>query len=421
MRDILFLAHRIPYPPDKGEKIRGWNFVRHLASRHRLHLGFFIDAPQDVEHVERLREICASVFWRPLSPRLAKLRSLRCLPGSAPLTQGYFGDAQFQVETDRVISRYKPDLFYIYSSAMAPYVERHRAARVVFDIQDVDSEKWRQYAETSGGLMKWIYGREARTLLALERRAAGAADAVIFVAPAEAALFARLAPEAAARTGAISNGVDADFFTRCEDRPSPLGDRPGLVFTGNMGYRPNVDAMTWFAAQVMPRLRGHPASPVLWIVGANPAPAVRALAGADVRVTGRVPDVRPYTQHAACVVLPLQIARGIQNKALEAMAMEATVIATPQVREGLDRCREYELLTAATPDAFAEAIARVLDTPNPEMGARARARVVRDYSWTASLEKLDRVVDGDWFPAAAATSASTTVAGAAELAGQVGQ
>jgi len=408
MRDILFLTHRIPYPPDKGDKIRAWNILQHLASQHRVHLGTFIDEPEDVRWLERLEKVCASVFWRPLSPRLARLRSLRCLLSGKPLTQGYFGDPRFRAETDRVVARYKPSLVYVFSSAMAPYVADHRGARVIIDMVDVDSEKWRQYAETSHGLARFIYSREGRALLALERRAAADADAVAFVSRAEAALFARLAPEAASRIHSINNGVDSEHFSPSATFPDPLGERPAIVFTGVMNYRPNVEAMTWFVEQVMPRLRTHPKAPCLWIVGSNPCPAVLALAGPDVRVTGRVPDVRPYLGHAAAVVAPLRIARGVQNKVLEAMAMGAAVVVTPQAHEGLDRCRDDELLTAATGADFADAVARILDGAAGPIGARARARVVRDYGWPASLAALDRLVDAE--PNATAARGTPAVA-----------
>ena len=220
----------------------------------------------------------------------------------------------------------------------------------------------RQYAETASGPARAIYRREGRTLLALERRAAARADAVLLVSRAEAELFASLAPEAAARTHAVGNGVDLAYFDPSRDFPNPLDDRPAIVFTGVMNYRPNVEAMVWFVEQVMPRLRARAAAPCLWIVGVNPSPSVLALAGPDVRVTGRVPDVRPYLRHAQVAVAPLQIGRGIQNKVLEAMAMGLPVVATPQAREGLDACQDDELLTAANPADFAAAIGRVLDS-----------------------------------------------------------
>src|SRR3954451_17882129 len=393
MTDILFLAHPIPYPPDKGDKIRAWNVLRHLAERYRVHLATFIDAPEDVAAVEPLERICASVVWRKLSPRRARLRSLAALLHGAPLTQFYFGDQRLHRAVAQLVDAHEPALVYVFSSAMAPYVPDRRGARVIFDMVDVDSEKWRQYAESSSGPTRAIYRREGRTLLALERRAAASADAVLLVSRAEAELFASLAPEAAARTHHVGNGVDIAHFDPSLPFANPFETRPALVFTGVMNYRPNVEAMMWFVEQVMPRLRARAAAPCLWIVGSNPSRAVLALAGPDVRVTSRVPDVRPYLQHAQVAVAPLQIGRGIQNKILEAMAMGVPVVATPQAREGLDACNDGELLTAATPADFAAAIDSILDGEAGPIGARARARVVRDYGWDASLAGLDRLLD----------------------------
>jgi sugar transferase (PEP-CTERM/EpsH1 system associated) len=392
MKDLLFLAHRIPYPPDKGDKIRAWNVLKHLAGRYRVHLATFIDAPEDIAWIPHLQRICASVVWRNLSPRRARLRSLAGLLNRAPLTQFYFGDRQLHQAVEQLAAAHEPALVYVFSSAMAPYVPDRPGARVILDMVDVDSEKWRQYAGTRGGPSRVIYRREGRMLLALERRAAARADAVVLVSRAEAELFAALVPEAAAHTHSVGNGVDVAYFDPARMFPNPLGARPAIVFTGMMDYRPNVEAMVWFVQQVMPQLRAPAAAPCLWIVGANPSRAVRALAGSDVRVTGRVPDVRPYLKHARVAVAPLQIGRGVQNKVLEAMAMGLPVVVTPQAREGLDACDD-ELLTAATPADFSTAIADVLGGVVGPIGARARARVVRDYDWTASLRGLDRLIE----------------------------
>jgi sugar transferase (PEP-CTERM/EpsH1 system associated) len=393
MKDLLFLAHRIPYPPDKGDKIRAWNVLRHLAARYRVHLATFIDAPEDMAGIEPLESVCASVVWRKLSARRAKLRSLAGLLTGASLTQFYFGDRRLHAAVEHLVAAHRPDLVYVSCSAMAPYVPDRRGARVILDLIDVDSEKWRQYAETSTGLARAIYRREGRTLLALERRAAASADAVLLVSRAEAALFANLASEAADRVHSVGNGVDVMYFDPSQAFANPLGARPAIVFTGVMNYRPNVEAMVWFVEHVMPRLQGRAAAPCLWIVGSNPSPSVLALAGPDVRVTGRVPDVRPYLKHAQVVVAPLQIGRGIQNKVLEAMSMAMPVVATPQAREGVDPCNDDEILTATTPADFAAAIGSVLDGAAGPIGARARARVVRDYGWDATLAGLDRLLD----------------------------
>jgi sugar transferase (PEP-CTERM/EpsH1 system associated) len=392
MSDVLFLSHRIPYPPDKGDKIRAWNILQHLANQYRVHLATFVDAAEDVRGVACLESVCQNVFWQKLDPRLATIRSLGGLLTGASLTKGYFGDARFRAGVREIIRQHKPRIIYVFSSAMLPYVVEENGSRIVLDLVDVDSEKWRQYAATSSGLSRWVYAREGRTLLELEREGARVAEAVLLVSGPEAELFKGLVPESSTRVYAVHNGVDTEYFNDWLDFTNPFGTRPAIVFTGFMDYRPNIDAMIWFVREVMPRLRSRSNPPSLWIVGANPAKAVRVLAGDDVCVTGRVPDVRPYLRHASAVVAPLRIGRGIQNKVLEAMAMGAPSVVTPQARGGLDKCQADELLTADNPADFANAVAQILDGNFPKLGARGRKRVANDYRWSDSLAMLDQIL-----------------------------
>src|SRR5690242_11510785 len=272
MKQLLFLSHRIPYPPDKGDKIRAWNILQSLAADHEVHLCTFIDAPEDVRHVRTLEKICASVFWRPLSIKIARLRSLRSLVSGAPLTDGYYGDPVFAAAVQRLLRMHDPEIVYIYSSAMAQYVQKHKhRSRVIIDMVDVDSQKWRQYAEESSGISRWVYKREARFLLKAERAAAAAADAVVFVSRNVAGFINKPAPEATRRTYVIEHGVDSDYIRKGRPRRKPLDERAVIVFTGLMNYRPNGNAIKWFVTQVMPRVRLHPRRPALWSVGTNPS------------------------------------------------------------------------------------------------------------------------------------------------------
>lgn len=393
MDDLLFLSHCVPYPPDKGEKIRAWHFLRHLAGRHRVHLACFVRSPEDLRHVGALEEICASVCWRPLSPIGARLRSLARLATGEPLTRGYFHDRRLQEAIDRAVAEYRPKRLFVFCSAMAPYAERHLSVPAIIDMVDVDLEKWRQYATASSGLSRIVYAREGRTLLALERRASRFADRVLFVSGAEADLFRRLAPEVAARVCHIGNGVDLGHFDPQRRFPNPFDEGPAIVFVGTMDYRPNVDAVRWFASQVMPILRRVAGRPSFWIVGANPRAAVRSLARRDIRVTGRVEDVRPYLAHAAAFVAPLRMARGVPNKVLEAMAMAVPVIATPAARAGVTAGRE--IIEASTAPEFALSIRDVLADRKAaaRLGGRARERVKRDFGWEASFAALDRALE----------------------------
>jgi sugar transferase (PEP-CTERM/EpsH1 system associated) len=238
--------------------------------------------------------------------------------------------------------------------------------------------------------MNWLYRYEARQLLAYERRVAREYDASLFVSAPEAELFRQLAPESTAKIGHFSNGVDTDYFSPDQPHADPYapGER-ALVFTGAMDYWPNVDAVQWFAADVFPALRERFADLKFYIVGSRPAPAVQELAKLPgVVVTGTVPDVRPYIAHAAVAVAPLRIARGIQNKVLEAMAMATPVVVSPQALEGIDAVPGSELVLAEDAAGFVDAVTTLLagqDSAATAIGAAARAKVQRRYSWSSNL------------------------------------
>jgi sugar transferase (PEP-CTERM/EpsH1 system associated) len=389
--ELLFVAQRIPYPPNKGEKIRAWKTLAYLARRFTVHLGCLVDDPADWQHVAVLRETGGGeCHFAPLAPRRAKLLSARALTSRDPLTKVYFHNAALAAWIRDLASRRRLDAAFIFSSAMAPYIDGVpvRPHRIVMDYVDVDSDKWRQYAATRQHPLRWLYARESRTLLDLERRSGSLADALVFASPAEADLFRRLAPELAAKTCSVSNGVDAAFFSPEHIFDNPIaGGGPAFVFTGTMSYWPNIDAVTWFSHEVLPLIRAQEPGAMFYIVGANPMGKVVQLGTLPgVVVTGRVADVRPYLAHARAVVAPLRIANGVQNKVLEAMAMAKAVVATPRALAGIECDRRSEVIAADGPEPFAAACIAVLArTDLGEIGARARARICADYSWDANL------------------------------------
>ena len=235
MHDLLYLAHRIPYPPNKGDKIRSWNILRDLAAHYRVHLGCFVDDPTDRVHQPMLEKICASCHFASLNPSFARLRGLAGLLSGAPITLGYYRDAGLARWIARVLQSREIRRVFVFSSSMAQYVLGGGATRTrrIVDFVDVDSDKWRQYAHAKSWPGSWIYGRESRTLLAFERQAAAVADASLFVSEAEADLFRRLAPESADRVAALNNGVDLEFFDPTAPYVSPFAaGSETLVFTG---------------------------------------------------------------------------------------------------------------------------------------------------------------------------------------------
>lgn len=394
MDDLLLLVHRIPYPPNKGDKIRSWHLLRHLAARYRVHLATFVDDQDDWQYVEHVRALCASSHFAPLHPRMARLRSLRALLANRPLSLDYYSDSATRHWVHHTMAAGAIERIVVFSSPMAQYVQKYDNARRVVDLCDVDSEKWRQYAGQKSWPASWVYAWEARQLLVYERKVGAASDAALFVSQPEAQLFATLAPESAGHIGWYGNGVDTAYFSPhvAYANPYAAGAR-ALVFCGAMDYWPNVDAVQWFAREVLPAVQAREPRARFVIVGARPSPEVQALAALPgVTVTGTVPDVRPYVAHAALSVAPLRVARGIQNKVLEAMAMAQTVVLTPQALEGIDAVPGRDVVAAGDAASFAAAVSAELAAPGA-VGAAARRLVEQAYGWDARLSALDALLE----------------------------
>ena len=398
MQELLFLAHRIPYPPDKGDKIRAWHFLEHLARRYRVHLGCFVDDPRDWEFTDKLRNVCGECCFVGLRPSVARFRSLHGMLSGRPLTLPYYFDRRLHRWAQGLLAREQLSRVFVYCSAMAQYVARspRRSLRRVIDVVDIDSEKWADYANDMPPGRRWLYQREASTLRRIEREIAASFDATIVATPAERALLREFAPEAMDRVVCVGNGVDSDYFSPDRSYDNPYGDGgTPVVFIGAMDYWPNVDAAMHFVRSILPLVRERIADVRFFIVGSNPSPDVSALAwGRKVVVTGRVADVRPYAAHARAIVAPLRIARGVQNKVLEGMAMGRPVVATTKALAGITAEVNRDVFRADTPGEFANAICKaVMTEAGAVIGANARQRVMMDYRWSTSLDRLDAVIN----------------------------
>lgn len=388
MEGLLFLAHRIPFPPNKGDKIRSFNLLRHLSTRYAIHLGAFVDDPDDWQYRDALAPYCASIKLLPLHPRRTKLASLVGLLTGEALTLPYYRNRELARWADALAASGAVTRGLAFSSAMAQFMPAGLARRVL-DMVDVDSDKWTQYAPTQRWPLSWLYAREGRKLAAWEARVAQDFDATLLVSNAEAALLQQRAPAAQLKIGAFENGVDADYFSPARDYPNPYPpDVQGVVFTGAMDYWPNVDAVSWFAERIFPAVRAAVPGVQFTIVGSHPTEAVLELARQPgVVVTGSVPDVRPWLAHAACAVAPLRIARGVQNKVLEAMAMARPVVASAQAAEGIRAEAGRDFTLALGEAEFARAVVAQLQSVSS--AAPARDCILAHYNWARNLGTID--------------------------------
>ena len=384
MKRLLFIAHRMPYPPDKGERLRAFHEIKALADHFRVTVAALTHSPADVAAAEGLRPMCQGIVHACAGGPAGLLGGAANLLTGRSLTEGYFRSARLRRRLRDQSGRQPFDVAVGYCSGVLDLLLSVPARTRVLDFVDVDSAKWAGYAEAARGPRRWLYGLESRRVRQLEQRALRQCDAVFLVSQAEAAILG--GPNE--KVLAVGNGVDMDFFTPAH---APAADGPSVVFAGTMDYRPNVEAACWFARQVWPAVRQAAARARFIIVGRDPAPAVCALAKTPgVHVTGTVPDVRPYLAGADVAVAPLLMARGIQNKVLEAMAMGRAVVASPAALEGLHVRVGENVLQAQAPRQWAESLVTLLRN-RPQrvaLGLAARRHVEAHYSWPTQMAPL---------------------------------
>ncbi len=369
--EILFLAHRAPFPPDRGDRIRSYNVLKYLSARARVHMVAFTDDGAAMSaHDAAMVDECVLVPRRKSQARAG----VEAVANGEPVSLTAFRDRRVSAAVSDLLARRPIDAIYVFSGQMAQYLPA-TGPRAVMDFVDLDSAKFAAYAADARGLMRWMMQREARLLARVERQIAARVHASLFVSAPEAALLPG--------SGVLENGIDTAFYDPAV--PPVCAPRPLIVFTGQMDYRPNVEAVTWFARDVLPLLPGAHFA----IVGRAPISAVRALASLNVTVTGEVPDVRGWLAAADVVVAPLKLARGIQNKVLEAMAMARPVVASPAAAEGIDHADTIRVAASAVD--FADAVGGLIAdrAGATRLGAAARTQAIARYGWEARLAPLD--------------------------------
>jgi sugar transferase (PEP-CTERM/EpsH1 system associated) len=389
----------MPFPPNKGDKIRSFNILNHLAKRHDVYLACLVDDESDLRFVPEIEQRVSRFVFDRIKPRMKKLLAMRGLFRSRPITVGYFYSSALQRQIDSIIDTVDIDAFVCSSSPMAEYLYRSRHANGkirralrVMDLIDVDSAKWGQYAEQGRWWTSCIYRYEAKHLADYEQRIAQKFDHVLVVSEQEKNVFP--GGGNAANLEAMSNGVDLEYF-RPDRSVTHTTTRPTLVFTGAMDYLANIDGIKWFVELVFPRVQAAVPDVELLIVGSKPTQEIERLGRLrGVVVTGFVEDVREYLARASVCVVPLRVARGIQNKVLEAMAMGKAVVCTSQALEGIRAVPGKEIIAANGADAFAAATVDLLRDRSraQQLGIAARQCVEKEYTWDENLSLLDRIL-----------------------------
>ena len=386
MMRILVLTHRLPYAPNRGDRLRMYHMLQHLRGRATVDLVSFVHDDDEESHTDELHPLVASVTTARIPKWRNRLNAAATLLSDRPLTHALLDAPGLSELLTRIVDDRQPDVVFAYCSSMARFAMQPPLNRIpmVLDFVDVDSRKWTDLAAAARPPLSWIYRREARTLGAFEATAAAQSATALVVNDREAANARALAPSANVQV--VLNGVEIERLRP----PRPPSSRPGVVFCGMMDYQPNHDGMMWFVRAVWPLVRATRPDATLAIVGANPLRPLRQLCAGDpsITVTGRVGDVREWLWNAAVAIAPLHVGRGVQNKALEAIAAGLPIVITDAVAGGLPHSTAKASLVANSPDMFATHVVSLLNRPAAERRAMAESCDFDALKWSSTLETL---------------------------------
>ncbi|MGQ0652111.1 MAG: TIGR03087 family PEP-CTERM/XrtA system glycosyltransferase [Betaproteobacteria bacterium] len=387
---ILFVCHRFPYPPRDGAKLRAFHIVKHLARSHDVTLASPVRNAEEEAEAPGVAPYCARYITARLYESVQNLRMIALLPTPTPSSMGYFHSPQLARRVESLLARQRFDLAFVLCSSMAHYIPSDSALPKILDFVDMDSQKWLDYARFKPAPVRYGYWLEGAKLERAEKSLARRFDVCTTVTRGECETLDAFGT--GAHTDWFPNGVDAEYFRPSAD---PY-DADTVCFVGRMDYFPNEECMVRFCAEVLPRIQARRPGARLVVVGANPSPAVRRLAERPgVTVTGSVPDVRPYLQRSALMVAPLDIARGTQNKILEAMASGVPVVSSALAAGGVDAVPGEHFLVARSAEDYAEAALRIMENPGERarFAAAGRSRMLSNHDWERSMQRLDGIIE----------------------------
>lgn len=388
---ILYICHRFPFPPKRGGKIRPFNMIRHFSTQgHKVTVCSLSRSPAEAKEGEGIRNHCEHFEMASVSNAIQVIRMVARLPVVTPSSMGFFYSPDLQRRIDNLLSTEQFDLIFVHCSSVAQYVENVRGIPKILDFGDMDSQKWLEYANYKPFPLSLGYRLEGKKMEAAEKQLAKKFDMCTATTRAEWETLNSY--RSALKTDWFPNGVDAEYF-----KPDGEGYDPDtLSFIGRMDYYPNQECMFDFCRNTLPLIQARRPQAKLLIVGADPSPAVKKLEELPgVTVTGSVPDVRPYILRSAAMVAPLNIARGTQNKILEAMAMGVPVVTSPAGAGGVDAENEAHFLVGDSPNTYADACLRIMSAPDERsrLSVSGRERMLTHHDWQASMRRLETIVE----------------------------
>lgn len=383
---ILFLTHRLPYAPNRGDRLRAYHLIRTLAQEFEVDVLSLVHDAEEASHAPGMTSFCHSVHVAHV-PRLMNLaRGAVYFPTGRPLTHALLDSPQVRQHVTRLMAERRPDLIFAFCSGMARFALEPPldAIPCLLDMVDADSAKWADLSQVTSGPKRLVYTREAKGLARFEVKAMRHAYRTLVVNQRERDILQALAPDA--RIDVMENGVDLAKFAPPAGPPTASST---VVFCGVMNYVPNEQGALWLANEVWPIVRAARPDARLVLVGASPTAAVQALAASDIAVTGTVDDVKPYLWNAAVAAAPLWTARGIQNKVLEAVAAGLPCVVVPPVAEGLPLEVTPACPVANNAAAFAETLLALLAATPDERRAHARRARIDALAWERRLGGLN--------------------------------
>ncbi|MBA3971221.1 MAG: glycosyltransferase [Bacteroidetes bacterium] len=384
---LFVLLSRVPYPLEKGDKLRAFNQIKELSKKHQIILFALNDQKLDDKALAELKKYCAAISIIKFSKFTIFFNLLRAFFNGQPLQVGYFYFNKAQKKVDELIKKHKPDHIYCQLIRTAKYVKKYPEIPKTLDYMDVFSKGIERRKTTDPFYMKPVLGMEYRRLIRYERKVFDRFNNKTIISAQDKELIPHKEKH---KIVVVANGVDTSYF-----KPIQVKKDFELLFNGNMNYPPNIESVEYLVQKVMPYVWHKLPNTRLLISGASPSADVLDLASDKVVVSGWVEDIRNNFARSKILVAPMQISIGLQNKLLEAMAMQIPCITSSLANNALGAKPGDEILVADTPEQYARHIIYLLQN---EAKARQIALKAFDFvgkfNWQSTTAILERIMFG---------------------------